>query len=248
MRSPRFAHAGSPTVRPRRRRCSQQPDLLPERPAASKARTRHLLVEMSAQAEVCGHACTIGVKGRKVNGQVLHVHLPALRPSRRRVRQTGMHLTAFLASLGAALGAAVAVVWRIGARADLCTVPPGGITPMCERPGPTALAVVGCALLGDPPPAKPRPSGRRVTRAGVVGAGLVSGAGSVTAGLGRRSGSGGWRGWAPDCARAPGSAPTWSRAWPPVSRAGRRRARSAPGPARRRSRARRRRQVHWPPP
>ena len=59
-----------------------------------------------------------------------------------------MWVSAFLASLGVALGVAVGLVWRIGAGADLCTVPPGSITPMCERAGPSALAVVGCALIG----------------------------------------------------------------------------------------------------
>ena len=59
-----------------------------------------------------------------------------------------MWVTALVASLGAALGAAVAVVWRIGAGAGLCALPPGNITPVCERPGPSAVIVVGCALVG----------------------------------------------------------------------------------------------------
>ena len=59
-----------------------------------------------------------------------------------------MWVGALLASVGAALGIAIAFVWRIGAGADLCSVTPGTITPMCERAGPSALAVVGCALIG----------------------------------------------------------------------------------------------------
>lgn len=77
----------------------------------------------------------------------LQVHLAALQPSLQRVHQTGMWVSAFLASLGAALGVAITLVWRTGAGADLCTAPPGSITPMCERAGPSALAVVGCALV-----------------------------------------------------------------------------------------------------
>jgi hypothetical protein len=74
--------------------------------------------------------------------------LAVLHPCRRPVRLTAMWVSAFLAPLGAALGVAVAFVWRIGAAADLCTMPPGTITPMCEQAGPSALAVVGCALIG----------------------------------------------------------------------------------------------------
>lgn len=59
-----------------------------------------------------------------------------------------MWVVVVTAAVGAALGTAVAFVWRFGAGPDNCIIEAGGITPACEASGPAASAVIWCAVLG----------------------------------------------------------------------------------------------------